>query len=60
MQRDSEQTETGGRMNTKQKRALRIGGICLGGICICIGILRGECGVILQKAVKICLEGSGI
>ena len=47
-------------MKTRQKRALRIGGICLGAVCICIGMPRGECGVILQKAVKICLECIGV
>ena len=47
-------------MNPKRKRILRIGGILTGAACICIGILRGECAVILQKAVKICLECIGV
>ena len=47
-------------MNTAQKHILRIGCILTGAVCICIGILRGECAVILQKAVKICLECIGL
>lgn len=47
-------------MNTKRIRALRIALLLSGAACICIGILRGECAVILQKAVKICLECIGV
>ena len=47
-------------MNTKRMRLLQISLLLSGAVCIGIGILRGECGVILQKAVKICLECIGI
>ena len=47
-------------MRMKQKKYLQIFCILFGAACICIGILRGECSVILQKAVKICLECIGI
>ena len=47
-------------MSTKCKWGLRLGCIAAGAVCILIGIWRGECAVILQKAVKICLECIGI
>ncbi len=50
----------GAHMDTKKRRMLRIGFIGIGAVCICVGILRGEYTVILQKAVKICLECIGI
>lgn len=47
-------------MKMKKRRLLQISLLGVGAICIGIGILRGECAVILQKAVKICLECIGI
>lgn len=50
----------GAHMKMKKRRLLQISLLGVGAICIGIGILRGECAVILQKAVKICLECIGI
>ncbi len=47
-------------MQPKTKQILRLCCILTGAACVCIGIWRGECAVILQKAVKICLECIGI
>ena len=47
-------------MKLKTKRILRLCCILAGAACICVGIRRGECTVILQKAVKICLECIGL
>ena len=53
-------TEQGTLMKLKTKRILRLCCILAGAACICVGIRRGECTVILQKAVKICLECIGL
>lgn len=53
-------TEQGTIMKLKTKRILRLCCMLAGAACICIGIRRGECAVILQKAVKICLECIGL
>ncbi len=47
-------------MKLKTKRILRLCCMLAGAACICIGIRLGECAVILQKAVKICLECIGL
>ncbi len=44
----------------KRKRILRLCGLLCGAALTVLGILRGEPEVILQKAVKICLECIGI
>ena len=44
----------------KRKRILRLCGLFCGAALTVLGILRGEPAVILQKAVKLCLECIGI
>ncbi len=44
----------------KRKRILRLGGLLCGAALVILGILRGEPALILQKAVKLCLECIGI
>lgn len=43
-----------------RKLLLPLGGIILGAVLIALGVIRGEHNVVLEKAVRICLECIGI
>lgn len=47
-------------MNKRTIIILRTAGLVTGAAFVVIGLLRGEAGVVLQKAVRICLECIGI
>lgn len=47
-------------MTEKRIRIFRIGGLLTGILFVVIGVLRGEAGEVLNKAVRICLECIGI
>lgn len=46
-------------MNAK-RIALQLGLLILGCMLIIFGIIRGEAGIVLSKAIKLCLECVGI
>ncbi|MFI3256994.1 MAG: CD1871A family CXXC motif-containing protein [Spirochaetales bacterium] len=60
----NEKTDIGSGKNPEKKSAMyritQIALLALAGIFIFIGILRGEAGVMFQKAVLICLECIGV
>lgn len=47
-------------MFLKQKFIIQLLLLILGGVFIVYGAMRGEAGVVMEKAIKICLECVGI
>lgn len=47
-------------MDNKKKTAARILGFIAACVFICYGALRGETGIVLNKAVNICFECIGL
>lgn len=43
-----------------KKRILQAGVFCMAAVCIAYGVSRGEAGIVLTKAVNICLECIGL
>ena len=47
-------------MSSKARKMIRIGGMIAAGIFVVCGVVRGEAGVVLNKAVNICFECIGL
>ena len=47
-------------MTAKRKAAVQIMFMLMGAVFILYGMMRGEVGIVMSKAIKICLECVGI
>ncbi|MDE6386212.1 MAG: thioredoxin [Lachnospiraceae bacterium] len=47
-------------MSSKAKKMIRLGGILVSGVFVLYGVVRGEAGIVLNKAVNICFECIGL
>lgn len=47
-------------MTQKQRSLFALGLMVLGGVCLAVGVMRGENTVVWRKAVNICMECIGL
>lgn len=47
-------------MRSTGRTAIAVAVLCLGGVFLALGAMRGEAAMVLQKAVVICMECVGI